>query len=160
MNIGRITARYKNKVLENKIFDPIRNKYVKLTPEEAVRQKIIKFLMKRLQVPQDKILVERALGTLGLLVAEDKKKQRIDIGILDEEGLLMAVVECKASLLSNTEAAFTEAQNYLLSLNTRYYFVTDGSTFDGYYFDTNQFVKLEEIPTYNNWYYYPIAKDE
>lgn len=92
MNIGRITARYKNKVLENKIFDPIRNKYVKLTPEEAVRQKIIKFLMKRLQVPQDKILVERALGTLGLLVAEDKKKQRIDIGILDEEGLLMAVV--------------------------------------------------------------------
>ena len=93
MNIGRITARYKNKVLENKIFDPIRNKYVKLTPEEAVRQKIIKFLMKRLQVPQDKILVERALGTLGLLVAEDKKKQRIDIGILDEEGLLMAVVD-------------------------------------------------------------------
>ena len=117
MNIGRITARYKNKVLENKIFDPIRNKYVKLTPEEAVRQKIIKFLMKRLQVPQDKILVERALGTLGLLVAEDKKKQRIDIGILDEEGLLMAVVECKASLLSKTEAAFTQAQNYMLNLN-------------------------------------------
>lgn len=110
--------------------------------------------------PQDKILVERALGTLGLLVAEDKKKQRIDIGILDEEGLLMAVVECKASLLSNTEAAFTQAQNYLLNLNTRYYFVTDGSAFDGYYFDTHQFVKLEEIPTYNKWYYYHMAQIE
>ena len=39
----------------NKIYDPIRQKYLLLTPEEDVRQKTIKFLMKRLGVPQDRI---------------------------------------------------------------------------------------------------------
>lgn len=82
-------------------------------------------------------------------------KRRIDIGVLDEEGLLMAVVECKASLLGIEEAAHLQAQNYLLDLNTRYFFVTDGSTFNGYYYDTLQYIRLETIPKYDQWYNYP-----
>ena len=48
-------------------------------------------------------------------------KKRIDIGVYDDEGLLMAVVECKAPAVFNPEAAFTQAQNYLRELNTRYF---------------------------------------
>ena len=151
MNIKTIFDRYKVKIEEDKIYDPIRQKWLHLTPEEIVRQKTVKFLMKRLCVPQDKIIVERGLNTLGV----EGVKRRIDIGVLDEEGLLMAVVECKATLTRNEEAAFLQAQNYLLDLNTRYFFVTDGSTFSGYYYDTTQFIKLEEILKYDRWYYYP-----
>ena len=47
------------------------------------------------------------------------------------------------------------AQNYLQDLNTRYFFVTDGSIFLGYYYDTTQYIRLENIPQYKSWYYYP-----
>lgn len=126
-------------------------KYVHLTPEELVRQGVLKFLMKRLAVPQKKIVVERSLSTFGI----KGSRKRIDIGILDEENSLMAVVECKASLTRNAESAFEQAQNYLLDLNTRYFFVTDGCTFEGYYYGSTQFIKLEEIPKYDCWYDYP-----
>lgn len=151
MNVSNIYARYKNKIEDNKIFDPIRQKYVHLTPEETVRQKTIKFLMKRLHVPADCIIVERSLGILGV----EGSKKRIDIGILDDTGLIMAVVECKYSLLGSGKAAYVQAQDYLNELNTRYFFVTDGLQFDGYYYDTTQFIALAEIPTYDQWYHYP-----
>ena len=153
MEVSSIFARYKIKLNDNKVYDPIRQIYVKATPEEIVRQKTIKFLQLRLKVPQDKIIVERALGSLG--VAGSRK--RIDIGILDADDLIMAVVECKASLVGIDEAAHAQAENYLREINTRYFFVTDGVRFSGYYFNTQQFIKLEEIPQYEEWYWYPKA---
>ena len=153
MEVSSIFARYKIKLNDNKVYDPIRRIYVKATPEEIVRQKTIKFLQLRLKVPQDKIIVERALGSLG--VAGSRK--RIDIGILDADDLIMAVVECKASLIGIDEAAHAQAENYLREINTRYFFVTDGVRFSGYYFNTQQFIKLEEIPQYEEWYWYPKA---
>ena len=153
MEVSSIFARYKIKLNDNKVYDPIRQIYVKATPEEIVRQKTIKFLQLRLKVPQDKIIVERALGSLG--VAGSRK--RIDIGILDADDLIMAVVECKASLIGIDEAAHAQAENYLREINTRYFFVTDGVRFSGYYFDTQHFIKLEKIPQYEEWYWYPKA---
>ena len=153
MEVSSIFARYKIKLNDNKVYDPIRQIYVKATPEEIVRQKTIKFLQLRLKVPQDKIIVERALGSLG--VAGSRK--RIDIGILDADDLIMAVVECKASLIGIDEAAHAQAENYLREINTRYFFVTDGVRFSGYYFDTQQFIKLGKIPQYEEWYWYPKA---
>ena len=151
MNVKSIFDRYKVPTVDDKCFDPIRQIYVKATPEEIVRQKTIKYLMKRLEVPQKKIIIERSLGSLGV----SGSKKRIDIGILDEEDLIMAVVECKASLLGIDEAAHAQAEDYLRSLNTRYFFVTDGNSITGYFFNTLQFIKLEEIPKYSEWYNYP-----
>lgn len=132
MNVKSIFSRYKVDIQGDTIFDPIRQKYIHLTLEEVVRQKTVKFLIKRLGVPEDRIIIERGLNTLGV----PGVKRRIDIGVLDEDGLLMAVVECKASLSHGAEAAFKQAQGYLHDLNTRYFFVTDGETFDGWYYDT------------------------
>ena len=150
MKVKSIFDRYKIQVEGDTIYDPIREKWLHLTPEEAVRQKTIRFLMKRLGVPKHKIVVERSLASFGV----KGSRKRIDIGVLDDEDLIMAVVECKASLTRNDEAAFQQAQDYLLNLNTRYFFVTDGDEFSGFYYDTVQFIKLEEIPKYDRWYYY------
>ncbi len=150
MNVFSIFSRYKTKIEGNTIFDPIRQRYVHLTPEEIIRQKTIKFLMRRLKVPQDRIIVERSLSTLGV----PGSKKRIDIGILDADGLIMAVIECKVWV---SEAAAAQAQDYLEALNTRYFFVTDGEIFEGYYYNTIQFIRLEKIPTYDCWENYPKA---
>lgn len=148
MNVYSIFKRYQPKIEGDTIFDPIRQRYVHLTPEEIIRQKTIKFLMRRLKVPQEKIIVERRLSTLGV----PGSKKRIDIGILDSDGLIMAVIECKVWV---DEATAMQAQDYLEALNTRYFFVTDGEVFEGYHYDTVQFIRLEEIPTYNHWEDYP-----
>lgn len=147
MQVRKIYAGYKVRTVKNTIYDPIRRKYLRLTPEELVRQKTIMFLMERLGVPQDKILMERSLGTLGVTGS----RKRIDIGILDREDLLLGIVECKAFLAHNDEAPYRQAQDYLLDLNTRYFFVTDGYSFNGFYYDKLQFIRLEEIPGYENW---------
>ena len=156
MNVSSIYSRYKIDIQDGKIYDPIRLKYLKQTPEEIVRQKTIKFLINRLKVPKDKIIVETALRTLG--VESDKKDNRIDIGILDEEGLLIAVVECKAGVIGTKEAPYLQAQDYLVELNTRYFFVTDGVEFNGYFWNTERFIKLNEIPKYDRFYYYPTEE--
>ena len=129
MKVKSIFDRYKIQVEGDTIYDPIREKWLHLTPEEAVRQKTIRFLMKRLDIPKNKIVEERSLASFGV----KGSRKRIDIGVLDDEDLIMAVVECKASLTRNDEAAFQQAQDYLLNLNTRYYFVTDGDEFSGFY---------------------------
>ena len=152
-DVSSIFARYKVKMDDNKIYDPIRQIYLKATPEEIVRQKTIKYLERRLKVPRDKIIVERSLGSLGV----PGSRKRIDIGILDADDLIMAVVECKASLIGITETAHAQAENYLREINTRYFFVTDGFSLYGYYFDTQQFIKLEKIPQYEECYWYPKA---
>ena len=64
LNVISIFNRYKVQTDGDRIYDPIRLKYVHLTPEEIVRQKTIKYLIKRLAVPEDKIIVERRLDTL------------------------------------------------------------------------------------------------
>jgi len=155
MNVEKIYARYSAKVEDGHIYDPIRMRYVKATPEEIVRQKTLKFLTKRLHVPMNTIIVERSLASLGVTGS----KKRIDIGILDDDNLIMAVVECKATKVGVGEAAFEQAKDYLLELFTRYYFVTDGVTFDGFFYDTEDFLPLDEIPKYDKWYSYPSRKD-
>lgn len=153
MNVKSIFDRYKVRIEDDRIYDPIRQKFVHLTPEELVRQKTVKFLTRRLGVPEDRLIIERGLNTLSVLGI----KRRIDIGVFDDEGLLMAVIECKASLAHGSEAAFKQAQGYLLDLNTRYFFVTDGITMDGWYYDTEQNIQLKNIPGYDSWYEYPVA---
>ena len=80
MYIRNIFKRYKLKIEGNQIYDPIRKKYVALTPEEQVRQQTIKFLQQRLKVPADRISVERTLHSLGV----PGNWKRIDICIRSE----------------------------------------------------------------------------
>ncbi len=147
MNVKTIFDRYKVVIKDDKCYDPIRQIFVRATPEEIVRQKTLKFLMKRLEIPQEKIIVEKALSSLGV----SGSRKRIDIGILDNSNLITGIVECKASLLKIDEAAHAQAEDYLRRLNIRYFFVTDGNSFFGYYYDTIQFVRLEEMPKYDQW---------
>lgn len=144
MEVTSIFKRYKVKQAKGKLFDPIRKKYVQATPEEYVRQKTISFLMDYMQVPSEKIIVERSLSTLGV----EGDRRRIDIGILDSEDDLIAVVECKYSLVGYNEPAFVQAQDYLMDLHARIFFVTDGMIFMGYRHQLMNFVLLEEIPKY------------
>lgn len=153
MKVTSFFNRLKVKIVDGKIYDPIREKYVHVTPEEIVRQKTIKFLIEYLEVPQDRIVIERTLSTLGA----KGDMRRIDIGILDPENEVMAVVECKESIVGYNEPAFIQAQDYLTTLHAKYFFVTDGMTFSGYIYDSMCFIRLEEIDKFDKWSTFPKA---
>ena len=72
-------------------FDPIRNIFVCITPEETVRQKMIVYLEKQLGIEKDRIFVEDHLAHYGI----NNQNGRIDISILDDNDQPLAIVECK-----------------------------------------------------------------
>ena len=72
-----------------RVFDPLRKKFIVLTPEEWVRQHFINFLINHCDYPKSLIQVERGLGY-------NKRMKRSDIIIYNRRGGVFLIVECKA----------------------------------------------------------------
>ena len=60
LNLPAYACKLKHSPEQSLIFDLIRRKYVALTPEECVRQHLIKYLVHHLHYPKALIAVERA----------------------------------------------------------------------------------------------------
>jgi len=87
------------------LYDPIRCKKVADTPEERVRQALLRQMIDNLSFPKGLIGVEKKIAA-GL--------RRVDIVVYkknDEHLTPLLIVECKASALDE-EAAFRQAAGY------------------------------------------------
>lgn len=69
------------------IFDPIRKKYVRLTPEEWVRQNLLQYLMQTKEYPGSMMAIEKALSVNGV-------NRRFDIVVYQQEQPWL-LIECK-----------------------------------------------------------------
>lgn len=65
--------------LNRKIFDEIRQSYVRATPEELVRQQWIKRMIQQLGYPRELIVVEKGLGELPFTILSEGLDRRLDI---------------------------------------------------------------------------------
>ena len=146
MYVNHIFKRYKLTMKGSQIYDPIRKKYIALTPEEKVRQQMLKYMLQRLKVPAVKIGVERSLNSLG----DTGNRKRVDICIFGVNEEIIAVIECKADYICSGESPYQQAIDYVESLKVRNYFVVDGWEINGYHYDyvRGQFDPVEEMPTY------------
>ena len=146
MYIRHIFQRYKLRTNGDKIYDPIRDKYVSNTPEEKVRQQTIKFIQQRLKVPANRIGVERTLHSLGVV----GNWKRVDICIFGDEEEIIAIIECKADDLGSWSNAYIQAIDYVELLGVRNYFVVDSFAIEGYHYtyERNQYDPIVELPTY------------
>ena len=147
MDVYRSLKKYKLKIKGTQIYDPIREKYVHLTPEERVRQKTICFLTDQLHVPKDCVIVEKSLSSLG----DIGNRKRIDIGVLDSHHDLAAIIECKADYVGDAESPYIQALDYTETLRVKYYFVSDGYDIVGFQhiLQNNQFLKLDTLLDYS-----------
>lgn len=88
----------------NEIFDFIRGIWVKRTPEEVIRQKVIQKMIFELGFPKEMITVERELSGLGLKDVSKIPNRRLDILCFaknPEHGLLpLLLIECKKEKIS------------------------------------------------------------
>ena len=101
------------------IFDPVRKKYVALTPEEWVRQHVISFLMMEKNVPVKLIGVETEFKLF-------KTKKRFDLVVHDRNGKALVLVECKSPSVPLTQAVLDQASRYNFALNVAYLMLTNG----------------------------------
>lgn len=101
------------------VFDPIRKKYVVLTPEEWVRQHFVNYLITYLSYPRSLISVEQGLRYNSLL-------KRSDIVVFDRNGEPVVLVECKSVEIKLNQKVMEQALMYNRTIGATYVIVTNG----------------------------------
>ena len=101
------------------VFDPLRKRFVALTPEEEVRQKVLYLLVEQLHVPAGLIAVEYSVKVNGM----DK---RADAVVFGKEGQPLMIVECKAASVKITDKVLDQAVRYHSALKPRYLMLYNG----------------------------------
>jgi hypothetical protein len=130
--------RFKEEAGKEFIFDEVRKQWIKLTPEEWVRQNFLQYLIQIKKYPASLIAVEKEIA-LGEL------RKRCDIIIYKNEKPWM-IIECKEMNVELNDKVVDQILNYNQSLNVHYLIITNGTEIFG--FDTIQKLSLNSIPDY------------
>jgi type I site-specific restriction endonuclease len=101
------------------IFDPVRKKFIPLTPEEWVRQHCIAHLHQYYQIAHGVIAVEREIQSFGL-------RKRFDIVVFAPTGQPHVLIECKAPEVKITRDTLIQAATYNNKLDSRFVWITNG----------------------------------
>jgi hypothetical protein len=125
------------------IYDVSRRRWVVVTPEELVRQLLVKHLIQGLGYPSGRIAVEKGLVLHG-------RKFRFDMLAWGPDMTPLLLAECKAPAVALSEAVVWQVTRYNLSVRAPYSLVTNGQAcccarLD---FDTGKAEWLEGIPPY------------
>lgn len=101
------------------IFDGIRRAWVRLSPEEWVRQNVISWMLITLRYPKGMIAVEKEIA-LGAL------KKKFDIMVFDRSHKPWMTIECKAMEVELTEDTLMQVIRYNLAVPARFLVITNG----------------------------------
>lgn len=143
LNLPTYNFKLKSNEKQTLIFDILRKKYFVLTPEEWVRQHIVKYLLNEKKYPSSLIALEKQLTV-------NNQKKRTDILVFNQMGLPHLIVECKAPHIPITQDTFDQIARYNLKLNASYLMVSNGLThyFCKMDFEKESYVFLAELPAY------------
>ena len=127
-----------------KVLDPVRRKYVSLTPEEKVRQYFIAYLHNELNYPFSLMMVEKKVFINGM----DK---RFDIACADKTGRLRILIECKAEGVNISQKVFDQLSVYNISSKVDYLVITNGKSTYACQMDYKEssFNFIQDIPNYH-----------
>lgn len=115
---------------QRQVYDPLRRKYVPLTPEEGVRQWFISVLHTDLGIPLGKMDSEVGMtGTTGgqsLHGMDRGKEYRADIVVYGRSGKPVVIVECKRPGVPLGRDVVFQAMRYDMVLGSRFLVLTNG----------------------------------
>ena len=123
------------------VFDPLRRRYVALTPEEEVRQKTLCLLVENLHVPAGLLAVEYSIKVNGL----DK---RCDAVVFSTQGSPLMIVECKAQTVKITEKTLDQAIRYYSALQPQYLLLSNGQQCFCFQARNGVLSPLDHLPDY------------
>ncbi len=125
------------------IFDPCRSKFVSLTPEEWVRQNIIKYLSEELGYPLGLIATE-------MTIKLSSRIRRCDIVVHNRNGLPVLIVECKAPEVNLSQASFDQVNRYNWALGVPFLIITNGLVHFCLERQEDSFVFRKSFPDFNH----------
>ena len=126
------------------VFDPLRRRFVALTPEEWVRQHFVNYLVQHLHYPAGLMANEVEL-TVG------DKHLRCDTLLYNKDMQPQMIIEYKAPHIALSQKVFNQITAYNLLLHVDYLVVSNGMEhlccqMD---YDNRRYVFLHDIPDYN-----------
>ena len=127
----------------DRVWDPLRKKSVRLTPEEEVRQWFISVLHEGMQVPEHMMMSEVSLTWNGL-------DYRADIVVYDRQAHPLLVVECKRPEVELTQEVVDQAIRYNNALDVRYIVITNGCKTFMFERGSDGFVFVEKAPLWED----------
>lgn len=141
LNFPAYEFRFKSNENKALIFDPIRKKFVILTPEEWVRQHTLQFLLQEFEISKSLINVEKQLVFNAL-------KKRYDLVVFKTDGKVSLIAECKAPTVSIDQAVFDQIARYNLITQADYLMITNGLShyFCRMDYTNERYVFLESLP--------------
>jgi len=101
------------------VMDPVRKKFVILTPEEFVRQHLIRYLHEELGYPYSRMQVEKALQFA-------QRSGRIDLAVFDRNGKPFILAECKRAGISLNQSVIDQAARYNLKYRVPWMLISNG----------------------------------
>ncbi|OYQ44862.1 type I restriction enzyme HsdR N-terminal domain-containing protein [Flavobacterium aurantiibacter] len=145
LNFPPAQFRFKNSENKTLIFDPIRKKFIVLTPEEWVRQHVIALLQTHYQIPTTLISVERQLKINQLI-------KRFDLVVFNKNGSIFLLVECKAPEIPIKQDTFDQIARYNLHVQAQHLFVTNG--LEHYFckldYERERFELIPDLPAFGS----------
>lgn len=129
--------------MEKSVFDPLRKKYVALTPEEHVRQHFIGWLNKERGWPLQLMASEYVIK-LG------RKNFRCDIVAFSRQLQPVLIVECKAPDVALDNVVLEQIAAYNLVLKVPHLVITNGyaTCVCSYNAATGKYEFAEDVPFY------------
>ncbi|MBM3208513.1 MAG: type I restriction enzyme HsdR N-terminal domain-containing protein [Chlamydiae bacterium] len=141
---------------DHEIYDSIRKKWVKATPEEKVRQSLIQKMINELSYPRELICIEKSLSEIpsAHLSKKEFPDRRVDVVCFMKEGRSalrpLLLIECK-ECSSLAESARQQVIGYNHFIQACFVAIAyPGETEFGYYDKDNQkYVFIKNLPPYN-----------
>ena len=141
LNLPEFEFAIKTEGQSKQIFDPVRKRFVTLTPEEWVRQHFLRYMTDYRAYPASLLAVEKQVKVNNL-------NQRADIVVYNREGKPWIIVECKAPSVTINQDTFLQAARYNLSLNVPFFALTNGIEHFCLFFNGEAFEFLNDLPDF------------
>jgi hypothetical protein len=143
LNFPPSAVQLKNKENKPLVFDQIRKKWLRCTPEEWVRVHCLNYLINTLNYPASWIKVENEIKLYNT-------SKRFDIMVVNPNRGNLLLVECKAPSVKIDQQVFDQIARYNLEAKSQYMMLTNGMN---HYFCTMDYTNqryhfIKELPNF------------
>jgi len=121
------------------LFDPLRKKWLLITPEEWVRQNFVQYLVQVMNYPSSLIALEKEIS-LGEL------KKRFDILVYGKDHKPWMIVECKGTEIKLSDQTLQQALRYNISVPAEFLVITNGHYSFAWQKKSGQLHSIDELP--------------
>jgi hypothetical protein len=124
------------------IFDELRKLWVRLTPEEWVRQNFVQYLVQVKKYPPSYIALERKIK-LGDL------NKRFDLLVFNKAAKPWMMIECKAMHVVLDKTVLWQILHYNIAVPVKYLVITNGEYCYGYIKGLMDYEAVPVLPAYD-----------